>query len=250
MASNRWDATSRPFRIRLSVHSEPVTEPVIEPVTEPVVEPVVEPVKPEPPKKTAEPKPGEADLGDNGKKVLDQERARAKDAAASAKAAAAAEAAAKAENAKLLARIQEFEDRDKSELEKAQATAERNAARAEAADRRVVATEIRLAAAAAEFVDPSDAISVLGTDLASYVQDGVVDTAAIEAAVADLLEKKPHWKKLPAPAAPVVEPPKRATPAPVADPAQGARGGTPVTDFRKAPKADVDAELAKYNIRP
>jgi len=163
-------------------------------------------------------------------------------------------AAAEKKRADDLARkVQEFEDRDKSELERAQAKAERAADQAAKAVARSVRSEIKVAASG-QFADPSDATDVLMRDPSKYVDaDGEVDTDAIEADLAALLERKPHWAK-PAPAAdpapagdPETEPVRRQKPKP--DPGQGSRGGPKPVDFLQASREEVTAELAKYGYR-
>ncbi|MFJ5973520.1 hypothetical protein [Streptomyces sp. NPDC093060] len=193
-----------------------------------------EPADPEPPAdpegepEEPEPDPEGADkLGDAGKKALDRmktERAEAKRLAAAEK-----------KRADDLARqVQEFEDAQKSELEKATAKAERLEAAAKAATARAVRAEVK--AAAGEFTDPEDAVAFL--DLAKYTSDdGEIDAEAISVDLADLLERKPHLRRA------VQEPQKK--PAPRPDPSQGARPTEPPADFRTADRAALDAELAK-----
>ena len=199
-----------------------------------------EPTDPEPaePEGDADPEPepegepeGADKLGDEGKRALDRMKA---DRAAAKKAAAAEKKRAD----DLARKVAEFEDRDKSELEKAAAKAERLEAAAKAATARAVKAEVR--AAAAEFADPEDAAAFL--DLSSYSNgDGEIDADAIQADLADLLERKPHLRRQAA-----VEPAK---PKPKPDPGQGSRGPAEPTDFRNASKDAVAAELAKYSFR-
>ena len=199
-----------------------------------------EPAEPEPavePEGDAGPDPepaGDPDgadkLGDAGKKALDRMKAER----AEAKRLAAAE---KKRADDLARKVAEFEDRDKSELEKAAAKAERLEAAAKAATARAVKAEVR--AAAAEFADPEDAAAFL--DLSSYASaDGEIDAEAIQSDLADLLERKPHLRRVAA------EPVK---PKPKPDPAQGSRGAPAPTDFRTASKEAVAAELAQYSFR-
>lgn len=222
--------------------------------------PEVDPIEDEDP---AEPDPGaETDddpaeddkpdekLGEAGKRALDRMKA----AAAAAKKEAAAEkkaaVAARKELADLARKVQEFEDGKKSDLEKAQAQAERSAEQAAKAVARAVQSEIK--ASAAQFADPSDATDVLMKDPSKYIDaSGDIDTDAIEADLADLLERKPHWAK-PAPAAeqdPTADPAKPAKPKPKPDPGQGSRGGPAPVDFRNASKEELAAELAKFRYR-
>ncbi|MFD1278075.1 hypothetical protein ACFQ51_57020, partial [Streptomyces kaempferi] len=86
---------------------------------------------------------------------------------------------------------------------------------------------------------------VLMRDPSQYVDsDGEIDTDAIETALSDLLERKPHWAR-PEPAAPVAE----SKPKPKPDPGQGSRGAPAPVDYRSASKDEVAAELAKYGYR-
>ena len=175
-----------------------------------------------------EPDPEGADkLGDAGKKALEAMKAQR----AEAKRLAAAE---KKRADELARKVAEFEDRDKSELEKATTKAERLAEQAAKATKRAVLAEVK--AAAAEFADPEDAAAFL--DLTSYASDdGEIDTEAISADLAGLLERKPHLRR--AAAAPEKKP------APKPDPSQGARPTEPPTDFRTADRDALEAELAK-----
>jgi hypothetical protein len=130
--------------------------------------------------------------------------------------------------------VAEFEDRDKSDLDKATEKAERAAEAASKATARAVRAEVK--AAAADFADPEDAAAFL--DLTAYTSDdGEIDTEAISADLEALLERKPHLRR------PVAEPDKRRQPKP--DPGQGARPSQPVTDFRTASPEEYRAELAR-----
>lgn len=155
------------------------------------------------------PDPEGADaLGDAGKKALDRmkaERATARKEAA----------AAKKEAAAALRRIQEFEDRDKTDLERATGRAAEAEKRADTAVNRAVKAEVK-AMAAASFADPTDA-DLLG-DLTRYVDDdGDINTEQIAVDLEELLERKPHLRRA------AEAPPKVPRP----DPSQGPRpGGT------------------------
>jgi hypothetical protein len=203
---------------QLNRHDDPEpTDP------EPAPDPAADPADPDP-----EPDPeGAEKLGDAGKKALEAMKAQR----AEAKKAAAAER----KRADDLARkVADFEDRDKSELEKATSKAERLEAAIVKATARAVKAEVR--AAAAEFADPEDAAAFL--DLAAYTSDdGEIDTEAISVDLDALLERKPHLRRAAA------EGPKK--PAPKPDPGQGPRPSEPPTDFRKADRATLDAELAE-----
>ena len=215
---NRWlSAAQSADWFSLSRHDDPEpTDP--EPVADPTDDPEPDP----------DPEPEGADkLGDAGKKALDRMKAER----AEAKRLAAAE---KKRADELARKVADFEDRDKSELEKATAKAERLEAAAKAATARAVKAEVR--AAAAEFADPEDAVAFL--DLAKYTDgDGEIDAEAISADLTDLLERKPHLRRAAA------EPPKK--PAPKPDPSQGARPTEPPADFRTADRETLEAELAK-----
>lgn len=92
----------------------------------------------------------------------------------------------------LAAKAKELEDAQKSEAERLndQLTVARE--RAEKAVRAAVASKVE--ALARDFADPEDAVGSL--DLTTFVDDeGVIDTDAIKAALADLLKRKPHWAR-------------------------------------------------------
>lgn len=208
---------------RLGRHDDPQPEP----------SPETDPGNPEgDPEPEPGPEPEGADqLGDKGKQALD--RMKAERAAAKKE---AAEAKKRADD--LARRVQEFEDRDKSELEKAAAAAERATERAAKATQRAVAAEVK--AAAGDFADPEDAAAFL--DLTRYAgDDGEIDTGAIAADLADLLERKPHLRRQ----SPTPEAPK--TPRP--DHSQGPRRDPPPTDYRTASREDFKAKLAEYGVR-
>lgn len=176
----------------------------------------------DPPKQDPAADPPKDDgLGDAGKKALQEERAARK----------AAEKALAERDAKL----REFEDRDKTEAEKLAAKAEAAEKRAADATGRAVKAEVKALADA--FADREDAVLNLG-DLSQYVKDGDVDTDAITEALKGVLERKPHLGKPTGPR----------KPAP--DPSQGRGGDNGPTDYRKASKAEFDAELAKLGLRP
>lgn len=202
---------------QLNRHDEPEpTDPQPEPA------PTDDPADPEP---DSDPE-GADKLGDEGKRALDRMKA---DRTAAKKAAAAEKKRAD----DLARKVAEFEDRDKSEMEKATAKAERLEAAAAKATARAVKAEVR--AAAAEFADPEDAAAFL--DLATYTSDdGEIDTEAISADLEALLERKPHLRRAAAD-------PKK--PAPKPDPGQGARPAEPPTDFRTSDRASLDAKLAE-----
>lgn len=231
----------------LTRHDDPTEPPKPEPPADPEPAPVTpeepaeDPEEPEVPEEPeGEPDPEGADkLGNAGKKALD--RMKAEKTAAKQEA-----AAAKRELAKLTAKVQAFEDRDKSELEKATAKAERLTEQAAKATARAVTGEIKVHAVT-QFADPTDAVDALMREASKYVDDaGEIDTDLIQSDLADLLERKPHWARQPEPA-PEAE--GAAKPRPRPDPGQGARPSAPPTDFRTAPKDEVAAELAKFGYR-
>jgi hypothetical protein len=236
----RWLPAAQSAWFQLNRHDDP--EPADpEPAPDPADDPADPDPEPDPADDPAdaepEPEPDDANaLGEAGKKALDRmkaERAAAKKEAAEAKKQAAA----------LAKKVAEFEDRDKSESEKLAAQAERSAKQAVKATARAVAAEVK--AAAGEFADPADAVDVLMRDPSQYVDaDGEIDTDAIETALSDLLERKPHWAK-PEPAA--LAPEKKPQPKP--DPGQGSRGAPTPVNYLEAPKDQVAAELAKYGYR-
>jgi len=224
---------------------EPAPDPAADPADpdpDPEPDPAGDPPGPDP-----EDDPEGADeLGEGGKRALaamKAEKAAAKKEAAASKKQAAEE---RRKVAELARKVAEFEDRDKSELEKAQAKADRSEKQATAAVARSVRSEIKVAASDT-FADASDAIDVLMRDPSKYVDaDGEIDTDAIEADLTDLLERKPHWAK-PEPAVVVPEgaPKQKLKP----DPGQGSRGGSAKVDYRTASDEDVQAELTKIGFR-
>lgn len=161
-----------------------------------------------------------ASLGEAGKKALAEERAARK--------------AAEKERSDLAARLKTFEDAQKTEAEKLAERADAAEKQAQAATARAVKAEVK--ALADGFADREDAVLNLG-DLAKFVKDGEVDTEAITEALGKVLERKPHLK---------AAGPTRMAP----DPSQGRGGDNTPTDYRKASKAEFDAELAKLGLRP
>jgi len=162
-----------------------------------------EPVTPAPPAADPPPAgdpapPGDPLLGPAGEKALAEWKQRAKAAEKLASEHAAA--------------LKVFEDAQKTEAEKLAERAEAAEKRAAVAAQLAVAKSIK-AAATGRFADSQDAVDALSK--AEFLKDGVIDDEAIEAALADLLERKPHWKADQGPR----------TPRP--DPSQGPRpGGT------------------------
>lgn len=92
----------------------------------------------------------------------------------------------------LAAKARELEDAQKTEAERLNDQLAAAQERAEKAVRAAVASKVE--ALARDFADPEDAVGSL--DLTAYVdEDGVIDTAAIKDALADLLKRKPHWAR-------------------------------------------------------
>jgi hypothetical protein len=122
---------------------------------------------------------GDAPLGPAGEKALNEWKQRAKDAEKA--------------NRTNAARLQEIEDRDKTEVQKAGERATAAEQRATAMVQRAAKAEVR-AIAASTFADPSDAAAFL--DMSDFVDDaGDIDSKGIEKALADLLKRKPHLGK-------------------------------------------------------
>jgi hypothetical protein len=120
------------------------------------------------------------DLGDAGKKALQQER----------------DARREAEK-----RLKEFEDRDKSELEKLQEQVQEREAQLSELPAKARSEAIRFASAAtrAGFLDPEDALlNLRDVDLS--------DGEAVTAALSELAERKPHLVREPAKATPPTRP--------------------------------------------
>lgn len=169
-------------------------------------EPAADPAKP-----TDPPAPEATDWqaqAEKWQKLSRQNEARAKENAAAAKELAEIKESQKSEADKLADRLTAAEER------------------AAKAARMAVASSVK-ALATGRFADPADAVDTLGADF--LTEAGEVDDAAIEQALAALLERKPHWA--------ATEPGPR-TPRP--DPSQGPRpGGT----------ASVDAQISEAQAK-
>lgn len=184
--------------------------------TEPT-EPVEPPAPPTEPAPAGEPAPsGDAPLGPAGEKALAEWKQRAK----------AAEKLASEHGAKLKA----FEDAQKTEAEKLAERAEAAEQRAAKAAALAVARTIK-AAASGRFADAQDAVDALAA--ADFLKDGEIDDEAIETALTDLLERKPHWAAA-APSGPRI---------PAPDPAQGARPGAVPTLAQQIREAEEKGDL-------
>ena len=143
-----------------------------------------EPIDPEAPPTpdTDAPAPDDA-LRDAGKQALDRMKAERNAAKADAKTARTELEALRAAAAL----------KDKPAEEQALETA-RSEARAEAtkaANARIVKSELRLAAKGV-LADPADALAFINLDDFDVNEDGDVDADAFTAAIAELIERKPH----------------------------------------------------------
>lgn len=86
---------------------------------------------------------------------------------------------------------------------------------------RKAAVAHRVEALASDFADPSDAVSALA-DREYLDAGGQIDVEAIRRDLAEVLERKPHWRR------PETAPVGPRVPAP--NPAQGSGGGRPASD--------------------
>lgn len=139
---------------------------------------------------TIEDPEGAEHLGDPGKKALDAMKARVK-AAEDAK--RASDTAARDLAARLKALEDAEADRNRTEEERAAAQAQRNAEQAAIAkaNQRLLRADVR-SAAAGKLRDPADALAFLDLASLSITEDGDTDPQQIDAAIADLLEKRPY----------------------------------------------------------
>ena len=133
-----------------------------------------------PPAGGEEDPPGAEALGDAGKRALDTMKA-ARNAARDA------ERKAKADLAALQAQIDGNEAKHQQELEAQRITDEALAA----ANLRIKKAELR-AAATGKLSDPNDAQTFISLDAIEVDDEGNVDRTALDAAVAELLTKKPY----------------------------------------------------------
>ena len=97
------------------------------------------------------------------------------------------------------AELQRIKDAEKTESERLNDQLERANAQIAATRKRLVTSRVQALASLADgqraaFADPEDAVGQL--DLDSYLDsDGDIDETAIQADLAALLERKPHWAK-------------------------------------------------------
>ncbi len=165
-------------------------------------------------------------LGNAGKAALAEERKARREAE---------RAKREAERARkdLERQLREFQDKEKTEAERAAARATDAEKRVSGLLQRAVRAEVR-ALASGQFADPDDAIAFL--NLASYADDdGEINADQIKADLADLLERKPHLaKKAPEP--------ERRRPAP--DRTQASSANSP----RSAAPEDVFAGFVKSRL--
>lgn len=113
----------------------------------------------------------------------------------------------------------------KSDLERANEAAQRWQTEAEQWRKTSVSSRIQ-ALASTDFADPSDAVTGLSAN--NYLDaGGVINDDAIKRDLADMLAKKPHYRK----ASEAAEPAKPRVPAP--NQHQGSGGGTPALDARQ-----------------
>jgi hypothetical protein len=161
---------------------------------------------------------GASDLGDAGKKALDAMKEREKAARARAR-------ELEQENARLKAAA-EAKDKPAEDVALEAARREGETAAMARANERLLAAEVR-AAAAGKLNDPTDALRLLDLSAFEVGADGAIDTEAVADAIADLIKSKPYLS---------VTPQRR--------PAEGsADGGTRKADA-SGPKQLTRADLA------
>lgn len=162
-----------------------MTVPVVEPGATPTEEEnaadaAAQAAEPEEAQPGSDENAGEASLGDAGKRALDRMKAERK--AANDKA-----AAEKARADALQAKLDGREAEHAAEQQKATAKAEA----LEAANQRILRSEIK-AAAKGVLADPADAYKFLDMSQFDVTDDGDVDDAAIATALEDLIKSKPY----------------------------------------------------------
>jgi hypothetical protein len=131
----------------------------------------------------AETTEGETALGDAGKKALDLMKTQRNAATTRAK-------AAELQIAELIAAA-ELKDKPAEEQALETARAEARAEGAKSANVRILKSELR-AAATGKLADPTDASLYINLDTFDVDENGDVDADALNEAITDLLEKKPH----------------------------------------------------------
>jgi hypothetical protein len=149
---------------------EQTTEPTEQP------DPAPEPETPAEEPQTAEERPEEDDkpLGPAGQKALQAEKEKRKEAARKLREAQAE-----------LERLRNGDDKA------AAAAAEAEKAALAKANKRILRSEVK-AAAAGRLADPTDALRLLDLDQFEVGEDGEVDEGELNDAIADLLKKKPY----------------------------------------------------------
>jgi hypothetical protein len=127
---------------------------------------------------------GEENLADAGKKALDTMKGERN--------------AAKREARELKQRLADLEAKlgsagkppEEQALETARAEARKEATTA--ANKRIVRANV-LAAAKGKLADPADALAAINLDDFDVSDDGEVDPQALDDAITELLDRKPHW---------------------------------------------------------
>lgn len=157
-------------------------EPVTATTTAPVV-PVAADITPDP--------TGADALGDAGKKALNEMKAERNQAKAEA-------AQIRAQLDALQAQIAGKETEHKAAIEAQRVRDEAAAEANKRANERILAAEIR-AAAAGKLADPADALLHIKPSTFEVGEDGSTDAAAIAAAVDDLIKSKPYLAAATAP---------------------------------------------------
>ena len=149
-------------------------------------EPIVDPAATDP-EPVVETSPADPPLGDAGQKAIDKMKAEVKAARAEAKAGKDA-----------IAELAAMKDANLNEVERAvkDARAEGETEATKKANARVIRAEIK-AAATGKLVDPADALAFVDLDAFELDEDGEIDSAAVAAAIADLIERKPQLAAVP-----------------------------------------------------
>lgn len=136
----------------------------------------------------------------------------------------------------------DLQAQSKSDLERAQDEAKRLAERADSFRDRAVSGEAK--ALAGEFANPVVAVQLLG-DLRGYVSaDGEIDTAAITADLAALLDREPYLARTPEPAGMRPNPAQGQSGNPELTPSQRAQDRERAGDWKAAGVAKAEQLLA------